>query len=156
MPLMNVFKFKESDRNATSNGSPVDQERATMVGSPLFQSLSEDLQEQSFLNPHLWTYLEGLDPETIGIPEFVPRLSKNLRSDSSNNFIYPVANRVFIHLYSSDGEARDHYIAIEPASSVMKSGLMVLLNTSRLLMSLDSFMKLHVFCGRGGNCTYLQ
>ncbi len=121
---MNVFKFKESDRNATSNGSPVDQERATMVGSPLFQSLSEDLQEQSFLNPHLWTYLEGLDPETIGIPEFVPRLSKNLRSDSSNNFIYPVANRVFIHLYSSDGEARDHYIAIEPASSVMKSGLM--------------------------------
>ena len=95
-----------------------------MVGSPLFQSLSEDLQEQAFLNPHLWTYLEGLDPETVGIPEFVPRLSKNLRGGSSNNFLYPVANRVFIHLYSSDGEARDHYIAIEPAVSVMKSGLM--------------------------------
>ncbi len=95
-----------------------------MVGSPLFQSLTEDLQEQAFLNPHLWTYLDSLDPETIGIPEFVPRLSKNLRGGSSNNFLYPVANRVFIHLYSSDGEARDHYIAIEPASSVIKSGLM--------------------------------
>ena len=96
---MNVFKFKESDRNATSNEVSFDQQRASMVGSPLFQSLSEDLQEQAFLNPHLWTYLEGLDPETIGIPEFVPRLSKNLRGDSYNNFLYPVANRVFIHLY---------------------------------------------------------
>ena len=121
---MNVFKFKESDRNSGSNDASFDQERAIMVGSPLFQSLSEDLQEQAFLNPHLWTYLEGLDSETIGIPEFVPRLSKNLRGDSSNNFLYPVANRVFIHLYSSDGEARDHYIAIAPAVSVMKSGLM--------------------------------
>jgi flagellar protein FlaI len=82
------------------------------------------MQEQAFLNLHLWNYLEGLDPEEVGIPEFVPRLSKNLKSDLSNNFLYPVGNKVFIHLYTAPGEARDRYIAVEPANSVMKSGLM--------------------------------
>jgi len=95
-----------------------------MAYSPLFQSLEPDIQEQAFLNVHLWNYLEGLDPEEVGVPEFVPRLSKNLKGDSSNNFLYPVGNKVFIHLYTAEGEARDRYIAIEPANSVMKSGLM--------------------------------
>lgn len=124
MSLKNVFRFKESDRNQTAVGLSADQERASMPASPLFQSLAPDMQEQAFLNLHLWNYLEGLDPEEVGIPEFVPRLSKNLKSDSSNNFLYPVGNKVFIHLYTAAGEARDRYIAVEPANSVMKSGLM--------------------------------
>ena len=124
MSLKNVFKFKESDRNQTAVGVSADQERASMPANPLFQSLSPDMQEQAFLNLHLWNYLETLDPEDVRIPEFVPRLSKNLKSDSANNFLYPVGNKVFIHLYTAEGEARDRYIAIEPAKSVMKSGLM--------------------------------
>ena len=124
MSLKNVFRFKESDRNQTAVGLSADQERASMPASPLFQSLAPDMQEQAFLNLHLWNYLEGLDPEEVGIPEFVPRLSKNLKSDLSNNFLYPVGNKVFIHLYTAPGEARDRYIAVEPANSVMKSGLM--------------------------------
>ena len=124
MSLKNVFRFKESDRDQTAVGLSADQERASMPASPLFQSLAPDMQEQAFLNLHLWNYLEGLDPEEVGIPEFVPRLSKNLKSDLSNNFLYPVGNKVFIHLYTAPGEARDRYIAVEPANSVMKSGLM--------------------------------
>jgi len=124
LSLKNVFKFKESDRNQTAVGLSADQERASMPASPLFQSLAPEMQEQAFLNLHLWNYLEGLDPEEVGIPEFVPRLSKNLKSDLSNNFLYPVGNKVFIHLYTAPGEARDRYIAVEPANSVMKSGLM--------------------------------
>jgi len=124
LSLKNVFKFKESDRNQTAVGVSADQERASMPANPLFQSLSPDMQEQAFLNLHLWNYLETLDPEDVRIPEFVPRLSKNLKSDSANNFLYPVGNKVFIHLYTAEGEARDRYIAIEPAKSVMKSGLM--------------------------------
>jgi len=95
-----------------------------MAASPLFQSFTPDMQEQAFLNLHLWNYLDGLDPEEVGIPEFVPRLSKNLKSASSNNFLYPVGNKVFVHLYTAEGEARDRYIAIEPANSVLKTGLM--------------------------------
>jgi len=124
LPLKNVFKFKESDRGQAAVGLSAEQERASMPASPLFQSMTSDMQEQAFLNLHLWNYLETLDPEEVGIPEFVPRLSKNLKSDSSNNFLYPVGNKVFIHLYTAEGEARDRYIAIEPAKSVMKSGLM--------------------------------
>ena len=124
MSLKNIFRFKESEPDRTAVGLTAEQERVSMTASPLFQSLPPDIQEQVFLNLHLWNYLEGLDPEEVGIPEFVPRLSKNLKSDSLNNFLYPVGNRVFIHLYTAEGEARDRYIAIEPASSVMKSGLM--------------------------------
>lgn len=124
MSLKNIFRFKESEPDRTAVGLTAEQERVSMTASPLFQSLNPDMQEQAFLNIHLWSYLEGLDPEEVGIPEFVPRLSKNLKSDSLNNFLYPVGNKVFIHLYTAEGEARDRYIAIEPASSVMKSGLM--------------------------------
>jgi len=124
LSLKNVFRFKESDRGQTTVGLSADQERASMAASPLFQSFTPDMQEQAFLNLHLWNYLDGLDPEEVGIPEFVPRLSKNLRSESSNNFLYPVGNKVFVHLYTAEGEARDRYIAIEPANSVLKTGLM--------------------------------
>ena len=124
MSLKNVFRFKESDRGQTPVKVSADQERAGMAASPLFQSFTPDMQEQAFLNLHLWNYLVGLDTEEVGIPEFVPRLSKNLKSESSNNFLYPVGNKVFVHLYTAEGEARDRYIAIEPANSVLKSGLM--------------------------------
>ena len=53
MSLKNVFRFRESDRKSSSNSASADQERTVMMGSPLFQSLPSDMQEQAFLNLHL-------------------------------------------------------------------------------------------------------
>ncbi len=121
---MKVFRFKESNREKSAPTVSADRERATMASSPLFQALPSDFQEQVFLNIHLWNYIEGLDIQEIGIPEFVPRLSRNLRGEGSNNLIYPVGSKVFIHLYTAEGEARDRYIAVEPATTILSSGLM--------------------------------
>lgn len=121
---MKVFRFKESNRGKSAPTVSADRERATMASSALFQALPSDFQEQVFLNIHLWNYIEGLDIQEIGIPEFVPRLSRNLRGEGSNNLIYPVGSKVFIHLYTAEGEARDRYIAVEPATTVLSSGLM--------------------------------
>tara|TARA_B100000029_G_scaffold364153_1_gene357328 strand:- start:883 stop:2595 length:1713 start_codon:yes stop_codon:yes gene_type:complete len=121
---MKVFRFKESNREKSAPTVSADRERATMASSALFQALPSDFQEQVFLNLHLWNYIEGLDIQEIGIPEFVPRLSRNLRGEGSNNLIYPVGSKVFIHLYTAEGEARDRYIAVEPATTILSSGLM--------------------------------
>jgi flagellar protein FlaI len=95
-----------------------------MVSAPLFQSLPQDMQEQVFLNLHLWSYLENLQSNGLGIPEFVSRLNKSFKGNASNNLIYPVANKVFVHIYTAEGEARDIYAPIEPSSGGVTGRLM--------------------------------
>ena len=124
MSLKNVFRFRESDRKSSGNSASADQERTVMMGSPLFQSLPSDMQEQAFLNLHLWSYLEKLNINGVATPEFVPRLSKSFKGNASNNLIYPIANKVFIHLYTAEGEARDVYAPIEPSVGILNAGLM--------------------------------
>ena len=115
MSLKNVFRFRESTKSQGSDSGSSSQDRAGMVSAPLFQSLPQDMQEQAFLNLHLWSYLETLHSDGLDIPEFVSRLNKSFKGNASNNLIYPVANKVFVHIYTADGEARDVYAPIEPS-----------------------------------------
>ena len=107
MSLKNVFRFRESTSTPKGNSGSATQDRAGMVSAPLFQSLPQDMQEQVFLNLHLWSYLESLHSNGLDIPEFVSRLNKSFKGNASNNLIYPVANKVFVHIYTAVGEARD-------------------------------------------------
>ena len=115
MSLKNVFRFRESTKSQGSDSGSSSQDRAGMVSAPLFQSLPQDMQDQAFLNLHLWSYLETLHSDGLDIPEFVSRLNKSFKGNASNNLIYPVANKVFVHIYTADGEARDVYAPIEPS-----------------------------------------
>jgi flagellar protein FlaI len=124
MSLKNVFRFKESTSTPKGNSGSATQDRAGMVSAPLFQSLPQDMQEQVFLNLHLWSYLENLQSNGLGIPEFVSRLNKSFKGNASNNLIYPVANKVFVHIYTAEGEARDIYAPIEPSSGGVTGRLM--------------------------------
>jgi len=124
MSLKNVFRFRESTSTPESNAGSAAQNRAGMVAAPLFQSLPQDMQEQVFLNLHLWSYLEKLHFNGREIPEFVSRLNKSFKGNASNNLIYPVANKVFVHIYTAVGEARDVYAPIEPSSGAVTARLM--------------------------------
>ena len=124
MSLKNVFRFRESTSTPKGNSGSATQDRAGMVSAPLFQSLPQDMQEQVFLNLHLWSYLENLQSNGLGIPEFVSRLNKSFKGNASNNLIYPVANKVFVHIYTAEGEARDIYAPIEPSSGGVTGRLM--------------------------------
>ena len=124
MSLKNVFRFRESNSTPKGNSGSAAQDRAGMVSAPLFQSLPQDMQEQVFLNLHLWSYLENLQSNGLDIPEFVSRLNKSFKGNASNNLIYPVANKVFVHIYTAEGEARDVYAPIEPSSGGVTGRLM--------------------------------
>ena len=124
MSLKNVFRFRESSSTPKGNSGSATQDRAGMVSAPLFQSLPQDMQEQVFLNLHLWSYLENLQSNGLGIPEFVSRLNKSFKGNASNNLIYPVANKVFVHIYTAEGEARDVYAPIEPSYGGVTARLM--------------------------------
>ena len=124
MSLKNVFRFRESTSTPKGNSGSATQDRAGMVSAPLFQSLPQDMQEQVFLNLHLWSYLESLHSNGLDIPEFVSRLNKSFKGNASNNLIYPVANKVFVHIYTAVGEARDVYVPIEPSSGGVTGRLM--------------------------------
>ena len=91
--------------------------------SPLFHSLSSELQELSRSHQHVWEYLGSLPVDQIGIPDYYPHLSKTLRTLEYRNLIYPVNKNTFIHLYPDTGDSRDIYVCIEPAL-VHLSGLM--------------------------------
>ena len=124
MSLKNVFRFRESTSTPKGNSGSATQDRAGMVSAPLFQSLPQDMQEQVFLNLHLWSYLENLQSNGLDIPEFVSRLNKSFKGNASNNLIYPVANKVFVHIYTAEGEARDVYSPIEPSYGGVTARLM--------------------------------
>ena len=124
MSLKNVFRFRESTSTPKGNSGSATQDRAGMVSAPLFQSLPQDMQEQVFLNLHLWSYLESLHSNGLDIPEFVSRLNKSFKGNASNNLIYPVANKVFVHIYTAEGEARDVYAPIEPSYGGVTARLM--------------------------------
>ena len=91
--------------------------------SPLFGSLSEELQDQCRSHPHLWDYLWRLPVDEIGTPRYFSRLSKVLIGPDHRNLIYPVSEGIFIHLYPDQRDSRDYYVAIEPSLGPTVAGL---------------------------------
>lgn len=53
--------------------------------------------------------------DEIGVPAFVPKLSRSLQKLTTRNLIYPVDNGMFIHIYPDPTDERDYYIPIEPS-----------------------------------------
>jgi archaeal flagellar protein FlaI len=84
------------------------------------QPLQAVAQEHSFL----FDYLRALPVEEIGIPTYVPKLSRSMSKLKVRNLIYPTnAQNLFIHIYPDSTGARDFYIPIEPLLTVHLNGL---------------------------------
>jgi len=80
----------------------------------LLERLPAEFRAVCEKNPHLGTYLTMLPLGEIGIPEYRTKLSRADNEKEKKNFIYPVADQVFIHILSSTDGDRDNYIPIEP------------------------------------------
>lgn len=77
-------------------------------------------QQHSFL----LEYLQALPIAEIGIPTYVPKLSRAMGKIKVRNLIYPTnVNDLFIHIYPDPKGARDCYIAVEPLLTVPLNGL---------------------------------
>jgi flagellar protein FlaI len=78
--------------------------------SLLPKPLRQACQKAPFLNE----YVERLPIDEIGVPEYYPKLTRDLRDLESRNLIYPIEGGLFIHLYPDETGERDMYICIEP------------------------------------------
>jgi flagellar protein FlaI len=79
-------------------------------------SLSPALREAALQSPFLAAYLQCLPLDEIGMPEFYAKPSRGLGMQEYKNFIYPIKDGLFVHIYPDPLGARDRYISIEPTT----------------------------------------
>jgi flagellar protein FlaI len=85
----------------------------------LLPRLSKGLREACLANSFLHKYLHWLPLDDIGIPDYYPKLSRNLRDLEERNLIYPTKDgTLFIHIYPDMKGERDIYVTIEPCLTV--------------------------------------
>jgi flagellar protein FlaI len=77
-------------------------------------ALSPELRELSAEYPHLRRYLHNLPMEEFGPPVYVERLERSMGLNETPNFIYPVGNSCFQHIYPDPKDARNYLVPIEP------------------------------------------
>jgi len=112
-----AFRFREASegsqvpRQAPIRKSPSGRRRYAIA---LYNSLPPQLQEHSKAQHHLWEYLGRLPINEIGVPQFFPSLSRELRGIKNRNLIYPLGKGVFVHIFQAEKDVRDHYVPVEP------------------------------------------
>ncbi|MBX3014614.1 MAG: type II/IV secretion system ATPase subunit [Caldilineaceae bacterium] len=88
------------------------------------EQLPPPLQEIARQHPFVLEYLRALPITEIGIPTYVPKLTRAMQKLKVRNLIYPTnADNLFIHIYPDPKGARDVYIPIEPILTVHLNGL---------------------------------
>ena len=110
------FRFREASVGS-QDAAPVSvrQSRSGQkYAAALYRSLSPQLQEHSKDQEHLWEYLGRLPVNEIGVPEYYPSLSRDLRELTNRNLIYPLGKGVFVHIYKTETDVRDFYMPVEP------------------------------------------
>jgi len=82
---------------------------------PLYGMLPANAKEYTRRAPHLLEYLHLFPVETYGIPLFFSELKRDLKELQEPNLIYPVDERIFIHIFADPTDTRNFYIPIEPS-----------------------------------------
>lgn len=98
-----------------SNQDEGEAPRSNLSEDELLRLLPEPFQEICKQNKHLLDYLRLISVETVGMPEYCPKLTRAQADQPKKNLIYPVSDNIFVHVYSELGGGRPHYIPIEPS-----------------------------------------
>lgn len=89
----------------------------------LLEQLPQPLQEIAAQHNHVLEYLQALPLNQIGIPHYLPVLSRKHAKLRQHNFIYPTDDpEIFVHIYPDPQNERDYYIPIEPNLTVHLNG----------------------------------
>ncbi len=108
----------------TASAPPAHGHSDDISSCPTFRMLPQELQEHAKSLPHLWDYLHLVPLEEIGIPQYYQSLSRKHKELENPNLIYPVAERVFVHIYPDQSDSRNIYAPIEPGMGEDLSELM--------------------------------
>jgi len=89
------------------------------------QPLPEALREVCEKNGHLLEYINKLRTSGVGIPEYLPQLTRKMSERTEPNLIYPVGKSgVFVHILYDETGDRHNYIPIEPTTTLDLGQLM--------------------------------
>ena len=102
----------------------VTEESDDLLNSELFGKLSPELQDCAEKNRHLLEYLHMVPVSQVGVPEYHAELNRKLGETKSPNIIYPAGNNIFIHIMVDFQDSRNHYIQIEPTSTISIDSLL--------------------------------
>ena len=95
-------------------------------------SMSDALKKACEDSPHLLEYVGSL-PSSVGMPEFALELTRKMGETKQPNIIYAThKNGVFIHVLFDPDDVRNHYIPIEPTSTMDVAELMAKVETGLL------------------------
>ncbi len=103
---------------------PFDIDQPQSTWDELCPKLSPALQEACAGSPFLTAYMLYLPIDEIGAPEYHTKPPRSLGNAEYKNFIYPIKEGLFVHLYPDTTGMRDHYISIEPPIVVQTDHLM--------------------------------
>lgn len=109
-----------------------------LTSCAMFKTLSQPMQEFCAVNTHVLKYLHMLPVDKIGVPEFLPTISRAQKGLAHKNLLYPVSEDTVIHVLSGNGEERDLYIPIEPSFGMDLSEKLIEIE-ERLLDRADEF-----------------
>jgi flagellar protein FlaI len=82
---------------------------------PASQPGQRELRIAALGAPHLAHYLRQLEAEGVPEPEFHRALDRKIKVGDTKNLIYQVDPDIFVHIVTDAEDARDNYIAIDPA-----------------------------------------
>jgi archaeal flagellar protein FlaI len=102
------FKIKECQQDCGAECG------TKLTSCPVYGELPPELQEQCQSKLHLLQYLHSLPITQVGMPQYYPKLNRNLKSVKNRNLIYMVDDEIFIHVLANTEDIRDYYIPIEP------------------------------------------
>jgi archaeal flagellar protein FlaI len=100
--------------NLTKDAPICDHGPRCSLRSILPKNLMEVCEEHAMLAD----YLHQLPMDEIGVPDYYPKIPRDLSYLERRNLIYPVEGGLFVHIYPDEKGDRDTYVPIEPHTTV--------------------------------------
>lgn len=85
-----------------------------VAGCEICDNLPEALKPPCLANPHLLRYVHTMPVTHVGFPQFCKSLTKQMGDNKEPNYIYPVADNIFVHVMVDNKDTRNSWIPIEP------------------------------------------
>jgi flagellar protein FlaI len=95
-------------------------------------SLPKGLREACEESDSLHEYLHTVPMDKVGIPEYYPKITRDLSYLERRNLIYPTEKGLFVHIYPNEKGDRDIYIPIEPDLTLDLTRIMPQIETKLL------------------------
>ena len=88
---------------------------ACMESCFICPQMGEEFKKFAVRNPHLVQYVVSWTSKSpLGPPKFVTKLTREMGYAKKYNYIYPVGDPIFIHVYKDSGYSQGIYHPIEP------------------------------------------